>query len=208
MQDGNASNDSAKRLFIGVPVIVGHGLEAALKKTRITAQKREMEFDWVSSANFHITLSFIGTTPVSKIPLLESILKDVTHRLPVASTSIRGMGAFPDEHHMRVLWVGVRKSRALAYLNEQIRETLTAHEFPFDEKEFVPHLTVGRLRKSRSGKDLLSPYVRTKFGELLIPEITLFESSIRTSRPHYEALARFPLNPEIAKQEFQEEIEL
>ncbi|MES2855386.1 MAG: RNA 2',3'-cyclic phosphodiesterase, partial [Bdellovibrionota bacterium] len=56
-----------------------------------------------------------------------------------------------------------------------------------------PHLTVGRLRKSRSGKDLLSPYVRTQFGDLAITEFTLFESRIQASRPHYESLSRYLL---------------
>ncbi|HVK61643.1 MAG TPA: RNA 2',3'-cyclic phosphodiesterase [Bdellovibrionales bacterium] len=186
-----------KRLFIGVPVIVGRSLESALKKTRITAQKREMEFEWTPSANFHITLSFIGATPEDRLPLLEELLTAIAARNPVAETSIRGMGAFPDEHHMRVLWVGVRKSRALSALNEDLRTTLVANGFPQDEKEFIPHLTIGRLRKSRSGKDLLSPYVRTQFGDLEFNEITLYESRMYSGRPHYEALGRFKLNPDL-----------
>ncbi|MES2855385.1 MAG: RNA 2',3'-cyclic phosphodiesterase, partial [Bdellovibrionota bacterium] len=135
MTSPKSDSEQNKRLFIGVPVIVGVSLEAALKKIRITAQKREMEFDWVPSSNFHVTLSFLGDTPVSKLPALETLLKEVAARNSPCETSIKGMGAFPDEHHMRVMWIGVRKSRSLALLNDDLRETLEKNGFPPDPKE-------------------------------------------------------------------------
>ncbi|MEK7356524.1 MAG: RNA 2',3'-cyclic phosphodiesterase, partial [Bdellovibrionota bacterium] len=112
---------------------------------------------------------------------------------PVISTSIRGLGAFPDDHHMRVLWAGVRKSRSLNALQTRLQDALVEAGFRRDERDFVPHLTLGRLRKARSGRDLLSPYVRTSFGDVDIKEIVLFESLLHGSRPRYEPLRRFEL---------------
>lgn len=182
-----------RRLFVGFPIVVDSSLAAALKRTRISADKKEMEIDWVPGANYHITLCFLGAVDETQRPLVERILENVAAASPAISTSIRGLGAFPDDHHMRVLWAGVRKSRALSALQSRLQEALVAAGFRRDERDFVPHLTLGRLRKSRSGKDLLSPYVRTSFGDVDIREIVLYESLLHGSRPRYEALRRFEL---------------
>ncbi|MES2964385.1 MAG: RNA 2',3'-cyclic phosphodiesterase [Bdellovibrionota bacterium] len=182
-----------RRLFVGFPIVVDSSLTAALKRTRISADKKEMEIDWVPGANYHITLCFLGPVGEEQRPIVDRILENVAASSPPISTSIRGLGAFPDDHHMRVLWAGVRKSRALTGLQERLQDALVAEGFRRDERDFVPHLTLGRLKKMRSGKDLLSPYVRTSFGDVDIKEIVLYESLIHGSRPRYEPLRRFEL---------------
>ena len=182
-----------RRLFVGFPIVVDSSLAAALKRTKISAQKKEMEIDWVAGANYHITLCFLGPVDQSKFPLVEQILENIAASSPVISTSNRGLGAFPDDHHMRVLWAGVRKSRSLNALQTRLQDALVEAGFRRDERDFVPHLTLGRLRKARSGRDLLSPYVRTSFGDVDIKEIVLFESLLHGSRPRYEPLRRFEL---------------
>lgn len=182
-----------RRLFVGFPIVVDSSLAAALKRTKITADKREMEIDWSASANYHITLCFLGQVIEAQRSKVEEILENVAASSPAISTSIRGLGAFPDDHHMRVLWAGVRRSRALTGLQSRLQEALVAAGFRRDERDFLPHLTLGRLRKARSGKDLLSPYVRTSFGDVDIKEIVLYESLIHGSRPRYEPLRRFEL---------------
>ena len=87
----------------------------------------------------------------------------------------------------------MRKSRALSALHARLAEGFSDAGFQCDERDFNPHLTLGRLRKARSGKDLLSPYVRTSFGEVSVSEIVLFESLHTGARARYEAVARFKL---------------
>lgn len=184
-----------RRLFVGFPIVVDSSLAAALKRTKISADKKEMEIDWVASANYHITLCFLGAVENSQRANVEQILENVAASSPAITTSIRGLGAFPDDHHMRVLWAGVRKSRALTALQSRLQEALVEAGFRRDERDFLPHLTLGRLRKARSGRDLLSPYVRTSFGDVEINEIVLYESLLHGSRPRYEPLRRFQLAP-------------
>lgn len=182
-----------KRLFIGFPVEISSSLEAALKRVRMNAQQKHMEFNWVPEANFHVTLNFLGNTPTSRLDELEELMKNVAASSPPIKSSLRGMGGFPDERHMRVLWVGVRKSRALGALQERLREALLEKDFPQEDREYIPHLTVGRTRKVRSGTDLLSPYVRTAFGDFDIRSFTLFESLLCGGHPVYKPLANFEL---------------
>jgi RNA 2',3'-cyclic 3'-phosphodiesterase len=183
-----------KRLFIGFPLEISSSLTSALKRTRITAQKKGMEFNWTPEANIHVTLNFIGNTPGERLPDLQDIIAAVAAETPPIQTSLRGMGAFPDERHMRVLYVGVRKSRAMSELQSRLKTVLLEAGFHQEERDFAPHLTVGRLRKSRSGTDLISPYVRTSFCDATIGSIILYESLISGSHPVYKVLSKFELS--------------
>jgi 2'-5' RNA ligase len=182
-----------KRLFIGFPVDISASLAHAMKRTRIDADKKEMEFFWTPKENLHVTLNFLGDVGVEALPVLETVIEKATEALPPAKTSLRGMGAFPDDHHMRVLWVGVRKSRGLAGLQSELAEKLTEAGFEQEDREHQPHLTLGRLKKARTAVDLISPFVRTSFDDLHVRSIVLFESLVVGSHPVYKKLREFEL---------------
>lgn len=185
---------TTKRLFTAIPISISSSLESALKRVRIGAQKREMEVNWVPPANFHVTLNFLGATDVALLEKLSDAVASVASRTAALETSLRGMGGFPDERHARVLWVGVRKSRRLGEVQESLRESMLAAGFPLEDREYVPHLTIGRMRKSRAIADLISPYVRTSFDEVAIDRIILYESVIHGSSPVYKPIKEFQLS--------------
>ena len=182
-----------KRLFIGFPIQLNASLMHALKRTRIDADRKEMEFHWTPKENLHVTLNFLGETDVERLVDLEQLLEAATQTLAPCKTSLRGMGAFPDEHHMRVLWVGVRKSRALASLQNELGHRLEEAGFPNEDREYLPHLTIGRLRKSRTAVDLISPFVRTSFDDLHVRSVILYESVLQNAYPVYKKLSSFEL---------------
>lgn len=182
-----------KRLFIGVPVTLTPSLVAAVKRTKISAQRRDMEIKWVPDTNYHITLNFLGDTETDMISKVNDVIQKVTSEMPAVKTSLHGMGAYPDDRHMRTLWIGVRKPRAFSELQSQLTEELETLGFRSDEREFHPHLTIGRLRKMRSGRDLISPYVRTEFGDVEISTIILYESRLHGATPVYIPLSSHEL---------------
>ena len=165
-----------------------------------------MEFHWTPKENLHVTLNFLGETDVERLVDLEQLLEAATQTLAPCKTSLRGMGAFPDEHHMRVLWVGVRKSRALASLQNELGHRLEEAGFPNEDREYLPHLTIGRLRKSRTAVDLISPFVRTSFDDLHVRSVILYESVLQKAYPVYKKLSsncvEFMTNPDRFLPEF------
>ncbi len=188
----------SKRLFIGFPVKIGSSLESAVKRTKIGADKREIDLEWVPSKNYHVTLNFLGNVSSEKIPQIIEAIERVASVLPPFETSIRGLGAFPDEHHMRVLWAGVRKSRALSFVQSELAEALAQIGFEPEGRDYIPHLTLARTRKSRSGKDLVSPYVRTSFEDVTVSRIALYESVLHGPRPVYEIVRSFDLHTDVS----------
>lgn len=191
--DNTAENKTQLRLFLGLPVEVHESLASAIKKTRIGADKREMEIHWVPPANFHITLNFLGTTPAAQVSKLTELVEAVAREHSPFTTELKGMGGFPDIHHMRTLWVGVRHTRALSELQVALREKLVAAGFEQEERAYSPHLTIGKTRKARNATDLVSPFVRTKFGEISCDGILLYESVQHGPHSSYQILERKPL---------------
>jgi 2'-5' RNA ligase len=183
----------SKRLFVGFPISSSDALNAAVKKLRIGTDKREMEFDWSPVENYHVTLNFLGAVEDAQVSEVAHMVSSVARAHSAFKTTLRGLGGFPDEHHMRVLWVGIRRSRLMSDLQGELSEALEALGFSPDEREFNPHLTIARTRKSRTGKDLISPWVRTDFGDVEVGSICLYESVLHGPRPHYEILETFAL---------------
>jgi 2'-5' RNA ligase len=181
------------RIFTAFPIETTESLAHAIKRTRINAQQKEMELNWIPDANFHVTLNFLGSTERTRLEELNNLLASVTSQTPPFETSLRGMGGFPDDRHMRTLWVGVRKTRALQELQVRLREALMSSGFPQEEREYSPHLTIAKTRKARSVTDLISPNVRTNFGDVEIQSVFLFESVLVGPHPEYKILNSFPL---------------
>jgi 2'-5' RNA ligase len=187
------------RLFTGLEIEIHPSLAQAVKKTRIGADRREMEINWVPAANYHVTLNFIGATSRERLPLLTALLDETAADHAPFTTELRGMGGFPDDRHMRTLWVGVRKTRALQELQDDLRTRLIERGFEQEDRPYSPHLTIGKTRKARNGSDLISPFVRTRFGEITVNSLVLFESLQHGPNVSYHVLARTGLNAALAR---------
>ena len=167
-----------KRLFIGISVPVENftSLLQALKGLRKTADQREISVKWSPLKNYHITLSFLGATDEEKIPQILQKLREVAGLHHPIALELKGLGGFPDDHHARVLWAGVQNSRPLRELQHDIEKAMGEIGFAGEEREYSPHLTLGRIRKGRSVKDMISPFVRKRFGKVELSSLVLFES--------------------------------
>lgn len=167
-----------------------------LKKIKIGADQREVAVKWTPPENYHVTLTFLGTHEESALPDLEIILRNVCERTAPFELKIENIGAFASEQDARVLWLGVQNKKSLGQLKAVLDEQLSAQGFldDIETREFVPHLTVGRLRNPRSVKDLISPLKRKSFGKIKVTELILYESQLQGVFPVYTPVFRRTLS--------------
>ncbi|MCB0367111.1 MAG: RNA 2',3'-cyclic phosphodiesterase [Bdellovibrionaceae bacterium] len=168
-------------------------IQTLVKKLRIGVDRRGWEVKWTPDVNWHFTLSFVGETEEERVPEMLDILKNVAEHGAHFNLPLKGVGAFPSEREARVLWVGAPAKRSLVELQQTLAGELEKRGFPIDERGYRPHLTVGRLRNPKGVGDLISPFVRNKFGEFQVTEILLMESVQARFFPVYKILAREPL---------------
>jgi len=177
------------RLFVAMPVPSHVGLRdvtAALVGAAPDVRP-------VADGLWHVTLRFMGevedAAPV--IAALKTRLSDAR----VAPGRVMGVGAFPDRRRARIVWAGVLAPGIDAIARRVVSAT-AAFGDPPERHDFVPHVTLARLRDGRDLTKFLAAHAADEFGPAPFDEVVLFQSSLRRGGPEYEALETFRLRPQ------------
>ena len=148
-------------------------------------------------ATSHLTLLFLGEVPSAQNPTIVARLALAAGAVEPFRLRLEGVGAFPAADRPRVVWVGVTSGAVqVTELARQVRAAL-APEFGRGEGEFVPHLTLFRVRgpaDREAATDLLSgrrppPPPR----EVEVRELLLKESVLGRDGASHRILATLPL---------------
>jgi 2'-5' RNA ligase len=183
------TNEPAMRLFLAVevPEAVRRDVAAAIEPWRAAFPKVR----WAPSANWHVTLKFLGATAADRVRWIEETVRDVaaTHR--PATIEVRGLGAFPSAERARTLWAGVDDPGANLDDVVSALEAGLAESFRKEMRRFHPHLTVAR---SEPPVRLPAEYAKTPLisGPFTVDRVVLFRSVMRSGSTTYEPLGSFP----------------
>jgi 2'-5' RNA ligase len=148
-------------------------------KRGLARLKKELERDehkfvkWVDPGGIHLTLKFLGNIPAKRVTEITEAMGKAAQGISQFHLEISGLGAFPSLRQARVFWIGIGgEVDKLSRLQQNIDSALTAIGFTKEERPFVPHLTLARIRQGAS------PPERRRFGELV--GSTIFEDKYRT----------------------------
>lgn len=148
----------------------------------------------VKSENFHLTLKFLGE--IDKKTLAEILDKlKFLEKYERFKISLQGIGTFPNENYVRVIWIGVNEGREkIINIEKEIDEALK-YKFPKD-KNFVPHLTIARVKSIKDReklKNFINKYKNFNFLEFQCEEISLMKSELRSEGAQYTEIEKFKL---------------
>lgn len=138
--------------------------------------------------NWHITLRYLGTVDEVMLDRLIGGLDDA--ELPesfVVRTA--GLGAFPRADRATVLWVGLRSDH-LDVLAEVVDDVVDAIGYGREERPFVGHVTLARIRPPVDVRRLVSS-VELPAIAIPVERLTVFES--RSGQPRYVPIERIDL---------------
>ncbi|MBW3001704.1 RNA 2',3'-cyclic phosphodiesterase [Candidatus Woesearchaeota archaeon] len=146
---------------------------------------------------FHQTLKFLGDVDEDKIDKIKAALTNVSFTKFTAKTN--GLGVFPDEKMIRVVWVGLVPKDAITGLQQEI-ETALLDMFPKDTR-FHPHLTLARVKSVKDKKDFIEKLNKLTIKEINFPvsSFKLIKSELTPEGPVYEDIAEFSLNPQLTQ---------
>jgi RNA 2',3'-cyclic 3'-phosphodiesterase len=151
---------------------------------------------WVNRENFHFTIKFLGWVEEKSIPSILDGLEQVGGTMPQFRIISGGIGVFPDIRRPRVLWVGLQGEN-LKSLAMEVERRLEPLGFEKEQRDFKPHLTLGRWREfTGSHEPLTQELERWKnhhFGESWIREMVLFQSVLKREGAIYSPLGVVPL---------------
>lgn len=157
------------------------------------------EVKWINSEAVHLTLSFFGAVEQAFIDTAGDILKKIAPRHPAFSLSLHGVGGFPDLSNPRVLWAGLAgQTDSLQALKQAIDAgLLKAGMVAPEERDFRPHLTLGRLRGSNRQVRNLPPEVLNFHSpkNYRADRLIIFKSELTREGARYTPLRTFELPP-------------
>jgi 2'-5' RNA ligase len=87
--------------------------------------------------------------------------------------------------------MNVRPTKGLSLLVSTLEENLKALGFVLEDRTFLPHITLGRITKSRRKPIMLQPTITANSQH--VSYITLFESQLSPEGSKYSVLQLFPL---------------
>ncbi len=180
-----------KRLFIAIKIDPDPVFLKMFRAVKSSLWQERIK--WVEENNLHMTLKFLGETPVASIPGIVSILETTAGKICPFDYSLKKLGVFGSRYAPRVIWAGLEPPEKFNSLMKSIQENLEQSGFPADRQNLVPHLTLGRI-KSITDKiifqrtiDQFANYSSSVYkAEFLI----LYESILTQAGPEYHILKK------------------
>jgi 2'-5' RNA ligase len=180
------------RLFYAVPVPDPARQQVADLMERVQAAVGDgrARIRWVRVEGLHLTLRFLGQTPLERVPALESSLEDIGASAAPFPVTIAGAGAFPDMARPRTLWLGIeRGADRLADLAAVISTAATIDGSELATKPFAPHLTIARtdgLRAAGAAAQALREAAAALDAAFTADRVVLFRSLLGRGPARYE----------------------
>ena len=177
------------RTFVSVSVpkeIVN--IQSMLKST---VEPKGVKVRWVTNGKMHLTLKFIGNTTQGSVDNLNEALFNVVKSAKVINLSISGTGAFPVKGRPNVLWLGIKGDiDELKQLTVNINNSLEPLGFITEKRDFLPHVTIARIKSNQKKIPNISNYLNTTFTELpmKIVKISLVQSESFSKGTFYTIL--------------------
>tara|TARA_Y100000590_G_scaffold417473_1_gene517258 strand:- start:850 stop:1419 length:570 start_codon:yes stop_codon:yes gene_type:complete len=165
------------RIFIAVDVPQKIGKIASDLKPKVGANPSAVK--WVMEDNIHLTLRFIGPTPPGELQKINELLSDIGRRHTDFDLTISGVGCFPKKERPRVLWLGVNgEVDALTSLVGEINSGMDQLGYPDDERDYFPHVTIGRIRYPQKVTPDLTEYLNAKYVpvEITVTKVRLYRT--------------------------------
>jgi RNA 2',3'-cyclic 3'-phosphodiesterase len=207
MTADNATDDrlttrATPRLFIAVPLgeearaavaSLVDGVRSQLVRPEDGAdrqRKRRSDIRWVRMEGLHLTLRFLGPTPVDQVAALASVVDSAAAAGAPFGVEISGGGAFPSATKPRTLWLGITDGQDdLTRLADRLSGGLTAAGWPTETRPFRGHLTLGRsdgMPDGRKAVSLLADAAATFKTRFEAERLVLYESITGGGPARYE----------------------
>jgi len=157
---------------------------------------------WLEPSQMHVTLRFLGEVEEARlerelIPRLEKTLAE----FKALKLSLKGVGIFPSAQRPRVFWLGLEgELTELKRMQLKIEKDLEGLEVHPKEKDFHPHLTLGRIKEIGNREiwqKAMEEYEKIDLGDFQVFYLSLFKSELTPTGPLYTRLKAFDLKASV-----------
>ncbi len=178
------------RLFIAVEI--NEEIRKKLAEFQNALKKLDAGVGWVAPENLHITLKFIGNIDDGQVGAVVTIIKQTVTHIKPFDLDYTGVGVFPTEKNPRIVFADiVDTGGVLARLHERLDNQLMALGVEHEDRKFVAHLTLGRIKSRRNVMKLIEKLLifrNVHFGGAHVTQVVLMRSDLSPDGPTYTQL--------------------
>lgn len=102
---------------------------------------------WVEPANHHLTLVFLGATPVAQVHAIRAALREVVGALRPFRYAFDRLALFPDARRPRVIALLPADAAPFRSWQQALAPPLAALGFAAEARAYRPHLSLAWLRR-------------------------------------------------------------
>lgn len=146
---------------------------------------------WEDPKKFHITLKFLGEIEEARVEDIKGVLSEVVGAYSPFNVTASGLGGFPDLRRPRVIFVDLLENKEFESFQRDIEEGLTRAGFKREERPFVSHITVGRVKGRAVLRSALPTMRPLSFS---ISEVAVMRSILKKEGSVYTPLFVFRLS--------------
>jgi 2'-5' RNA ligase len=178
-----------KRVFIAIDISEAARLAVKEHITKLRELYPNTRARWVSAANLHLTMRFIGNVNAEVLKDLDEQVQAAARGFEEFRLTLSGTGNFGGRRSRTdTLWIGARAG------GEVLKKIAAALE-DAPTRNFVPHLTVARIKDAVQARPLIEAHLSSGFRapSFIVRELTLYESTLTPKGPAYSVLSRHSL---------------
>ncbi|MBM6774352.1 RNA 2',3'-cyclic phosphodiesterase [Olsenella profusa] len=138
---------------------------------------------FVAPGNHHVTLAFLGEVGEAETRLAMDALDAACAGSGPVRLAAEGLGTF-GRGRDATLWLGLRRTDELEALAGRLRAELASRGVAYDQKDFLPHVTLAR--RARLPRAALEGLAFPRPDEAAC--VTLFRSDLRPDGARYKPL--------------------
>lgn len=174
------------RLFVGIPVPQSEVYR------ELAGQLEALGARPVPDGTWHMTLRFLGDMDDAQ-PVRDALAGALEGEQSLPAV-VAGVGAFQSPRKARIVWAAVQ-AEGVEALAKKVEDATQELGQPPDRRDFVPHVTLARLKRPKDLRSFCGVHESTRFAQGVLDEVVLYRSVLTPAGPRYERAAVFPLEP-------------
>jgi len=191
-------HDDSMRCFVAIAIDEERrqAVRRAVDEVRPAATVARARISWARPEGWHVTLKFLGDVSESRLEIVRSALSSAVRGIGCFELVLRGLSGWPRGERARVLAVGVEDDGNSARLAQGVDDALEPLGFVRETRDYVPHLTVARLRNGAAARVVASaarPFEETLFGRMPVEHMGLYESVLGPDGAKYRRIEDYAL---------------
>lgn len=179
------------RVFIAVEL--SDDIKEYIYKKSKLIKKKSIKGNFTDEDNYHITIKFIGEIKEDQIMEITEALETVGNKNQSFSMNLSTLDYF-QKGRSKILYFDIENNfDQLNRLFETVEEELYTKGYAKDQRDFTPHITIGRKVRLTMAVDELNDLLALDDRTINVETISLMESTRINGRLRYIPLATVKL---------------